>query len=323
MPSSNRPPMAPMSTDVAPRWPTASTPRTSGKLRARIEDFIVRERRERSFDGEGEHLYLLVERAGLTTRAVQSSLAKLFAVPLIDVGYAGMKDKRAIVTQWFSIRLPRNPDVVPADRTVRILERHWHGKKLKIGDLDGNAFEIVVRETGDIDSAAIDAGFPNYFGVQRFGADGANIDAATAWIEKRETRNGRRRIPPFRRSIYLSTLRALIFNDVLAARVAADEWRTPIDGDVCLDGFPTGPLWGRGRSRATSAAAAFETTVVNEHATIAHGLEFAGLGQDRRALVAEAGELVVEQRRQVLSLSFVLPKGSYATTFLNEVVDLG
>ncbi len=322
MTSPSRLPIVRMSTDIAPRWPTASRPGTSGRLRVRIEDFIVRERRERSFDEEGEHLYLLVERAGLTTRAVQSLLSKLFAVPLIDVGYAGMKDKWAVVTQWFSIRLPKNPDAVPADRGIRIVERHWHGKKLKVGDLDGNAFEIVVRETGDIDPATIEAEFPNYFGVQRFGADGANIGAASAWIEKRETRSGRRRIPAFRRSIYLSTLRSLIFNDVLAGRVDADAWRAPIDGDVCVDGLPTGPLWGRGRSQATGSAAVFEATVVEVHATIAHGLEFAGLGQDRRALVAKADELAIEQSRDLLGVSFVLPKGSYATTFLNELVDL-
>lgn len=311
-----------MSTDITSRWPTAAIPRTPGRLRQKIEDFVVREQCDRSFDEAGEHLYLLVERAGLTTRDVQGRLAALFAVPLVDVGYAGMKDKWAVVTQWFSVRLPKRPDAVPHDRGIRILERHRHGKKLKVGDLDANAFEIVIRGANDVDPSSIASRFPNYFGVQRFGVDGANIGEATAWIERRASREGRRRIPAFRRSIYLSTLRALLFNDVLASRVDKAQWFAPIEGDVCVDGVPTGPLWGRGRSPATGAAGAIEATVIERHETIANGLEFAGLGQDRRAFVAEARELSIGQCGDAIALSFVLPKGSYATTFLNELVAL-
>ena len=312
--------------DLEGRWPTAANPQSSGRIRVAIDDFIVREQRETVFDETGEHLYLLVERAGATTPHVRRQLASLFGVTPTDVGYAGMKDKKALVTQWFSIRLPRRPDALPRDRSLRILERHWHGKKLKIGALDGNTFEIVVRAATDARTlrqvASNEATFPNYFGVQRFGADGGNIAAASDWLRARETRAGRRRIPAFRRSIYLSALRSLLFNDVLARRVRTDQWREAIDGDVCIDGYPSGPLWGRGRSAAQGAAHALEAAVVREHEPIAHGLEYAGVVQDRRSFVATAEHLVAEHHRDRLWLSFTLGKGQYATSFLNELVIL-
>ncbi len=74
--------------------------------------------------------------------------------------------------------------------------------------------------------------------------------------------------PAFQKGLHLSTARALLFNAVLAYRVEAGNWDRLIDGDVPLDGAPTGPLWGRGRAQARDAALNLETAAL---ANIASG----------------------------------------------------
>jgi tRNA pseudouridine13 synthase len=104
--------------------------------------------------------------------------------------------------------------------------------------------------------------------------------------------------------------------------VTAANWRTPISGDVLDCGRPTGPLWGRGRSPAACEAAAVERSALEQHRSICDGLEHAGLRQDRRPLVLEAGNLAWFRDGLHLALDFSLPGGGYATSFLAEVFDL-
>ena len=302
-------------------WPRAHADalNVTGTLRSTPEDFEVTESLTFEPDGEGEHLYLLAEKRGVTTRAVQQMLAGSCGVPMRDVSFAGMKDRRAVARQWFSVRLPQREDVHLGEG-VRILRQVRHRRKLRRGELDGNRFRVRIRNLGGDPRASLallgERGAPNYFGVQRFGAAGQNVDAALDWV-----RAGKPRISPFLRSVYLSSLRSFLFNEVLGERVSGDTWRSFLDGEAELDGQPTGPLWGRGRLHTSGAARMLEERLIEAHAEIAEALEFVGLRQQRRPLAAILKNLSWHIDEGAMTVEFALGPGTYATTVLREVGD--
>ncbi len=302
-------------------WPRAhaDASNVTGILRSTPDDFEVTESLAFEPDGEGEHLYLLVEKRGLTTHAVRQMLADSCGVPMRDVSFAGMKDKRAVARQWFSVRRPGREDVHVGEG-VRILRQVRHRRKLRRGELDGNRFRIRVRDLAGDPRASLallgERGAPNYFGAQRFGATGQNVGAALDWV-----RAGKPRISPFLRSVYLSSLRSFLFNEVLGKRVSEGTWRSILDGEAELDGQPTGPLWGRGRPHSSGAARMLEEGLIEAHAEIAEALEFVGLRQERRPLAAILKNLSWHVDEGAMTVEFALGRGTYATSALREVGD--
>ena len=322
MPSKLNGPAARSFIDVQAAWPPACRPAATGTLRHTACDFRVDEDLGFEPDGTGEHLYVRVLCRDRTTPQAQAVLARCFGVAAGDVGYAGLKDRHAVTRQWFSVRAPRLAGGVPDDSRIVLETRTRHARKLRPGDHRGNRFEIVVRDVsggweenlGEVKQR----GFPNYFGEQRFGRCGGNIERALAWV-----RAGRPACRRFVRSIHISTLRTLIFNDLLGSRVQDGSWRTALEGDPGWQGderASTGPLWGRGRSLAAGAAAERERAVLDHHAELAEALEFTGSRQARRALVTVPEDLVWEKVGANLHLGFTLPPGAYATRLLAEVV---
>jgi len=311
-----------------PQWPTAyAASGASATLKCLNEDFIVTELPLQLPCGEGEHIWLDIEKNGANTAFVAQQLAEAAGVQERDVGYAGLKDRHAITRQWFSIYLPKGetPDLTRLQHpefTVRSQSRHV--KKLRPGDLKGNRFRIVLRDvTGDRDAveanlkAVASQGVPNYFGAQRFGHDGGNVEQGRAMLAREiRVRN------PKKKGIYLSAVRSFVFNEVLALRIRQGLWGKTLPGDVMDEaGRPTGPLWGRGRVIATDQAQALENGVAERHATLCDGMEHAGLDQERRALVASPGDMSWEwPQADQLVLTFSLLAGNYATSVLNEIL---
>ena len=311
-----------------PQWPNAY-PASGGSatLKRLNEDFIVTELPLQSPSGEGEHLWLDIEKNGANTAFVAQQLAEATRVQDVDVGYAGLKDRYAITRQWFSIYLPKGetPDLTQLQHPeFKVLSQTRHVKKLRPGDLQGNRFRIVLRDvTGDrdaieasLESVASD-GVPNYFGAQRFGHGGGNVEQGRAMLAREiRVRN------PKKKGIYLSAVRSFVFNEVLALRIQQGLWGKALPGDV-MDpaGRPTGPLWGRGRVITTDQAQALENGVAERHATLCGGMEYAGLDQERRALVASPADMSWEwPQADRLVLTFSLPAGNYATSVLNEIL---
>ena len=309
------------------RWPRAGAcAPVKAKLKVQPEDFRVRELLAVTPSGSGEHLFLFAEKVNLTTREAATRLARAYGVPVRDVGYAGMKDKRAVACQWFSLPSSAEGRIETvdefADRRLAVLDWVRHSRKLKRGELAGNAFCIRLR---DVDPGAAAApleamasrGAPNYFGAQRFAAD--NLDNALAWLPQRR----RRRVSRFTQGLYLSVLRAFLFNEVLAARVRDGSWQRLICGDVAEAGEPTGPLWGRGRPPAGGRAAAIEAGALAAHGELLEGLEHAGVRQQRRRLRLLPTSFRYQQDLpgQVL-VEFTLPPGGYATALLGDGFDL-
>ena len=249
------------------------TPPLAARLRASPEDFQVEEILGYDADGVGEHVLLWVEKRGANTDWVARELAKFAGVPQVAVGYAGMKDRHAVTRQTFSVQLAGKPD--PDWSTfphaeVKVLAATRHSRKLKRGALRGNRFVLVLREVEGDRAAAEQVlqqiavrGVPNYYGEQRFGREGGNVEQARAMF-------GGRRVERDKRSFLLSAARSHIFNNVLAARVERDAWDKPLDGEIWslagsrswfgpepftdvlaerlvrADIHPSGPLWGQG-----------------------------------------------------------------------------
>lgn len=321
-----------------PPWPNAyPASGASGTLKSLNEDFRVTELPLQLPSGEGEHIWLDIEKNGANTAFIAQLLAEATGVQERDVGYAGLKDRHAITRQWFSIYFPKGetPDLTGLQHPeFSVLAQSRHVKKLRPGDLMGNRFRIVLRDVtcatgGTRAVTAIEAnlraiasqGVPNYFGAQRFGFDGGNVESGRAMLAREiRVRN------PKKKGMYLSAVRSFVFNEVLALRIQRGLWGHTVPGDVMDEaGDPTGPLWGRGRVSTTDQAHALETDVAERHAAMCDGMEHAGLDQERRALVARPADLSWEWLENGLQpphlvLSFSLPAGNYATSVLREVL---
>ena len=311
-----------------PQWPNAyPASGASATLKLLNADFIVTELPLQPPCGEGEHIWLDVEKNGANTAFVAQQLADAAGVPERDVGYAGLKDRHAITRQWFSIHLPKGdtPDLTRLQHPeFKVLGQSRHLKKLRAGDLQGNRFRIVLRDvTGDRDAiernlqAVASHGVPNYFGAQRFGHDGGNVEQGRAMLAREvRVRN------PKKKGIYLSAVRSFVFNEVLALRIRQGLWGQTLPGDVPDEaGRPTGPLWGRGRVSSSDQAQALENGVAERHATLCDGMEHAGLDQARRALVVCPADMAWDwPLADQLVLTFALPAGAYATSVLNEIL---
>ena len=292
--------------------------RSPGYIRREVADFKVEEELPFTPTDDGEHLLLRVRRSNLTTREVQSRLAREFHIESKDVGYIGLKDKRSIATQWFSVPVPTPTSSINVP-DVEILQQRRHRRKLRVSDGCQNWFEILIRE---VVPEAVEWNLmhlvPNYFGQQRFGRDGRNAANAMKWI-----REGKPQISRFLKSIYISSLRSYVFNLVLARRVERDDWCSVIDGDAVVgDGFPTGPLWGRGRGLTVGLAQEIEDAAVKSVAPMAEALEWVGLTQERRSLVLMPSHLDCELDKDEALVRFALPSGSFATSVLHECFDL-
>ena len=321
-------------------------------MRSRPEDFAVSEQLGFPLTGSGEHLFLRVRKRGWTTEAVGGLIARACGVSRGAVSYGGMKDKWAVTEQWFSVHLPgRTDDLSEGELApdVFIVQALRHNKKLRRGVQSGNAFVLRLREVeatprvvGERLAAIVRYGVPNYFGEQRFGRDGDNVERARSMLAG-EWRPRDRSL----RGILLSSARSHLFNAVLAARIEDGSWDKALPGElVMLDGrhslfpaesddpaiparlraltlHPTGPLAGRGEPRPTGDVLALESRVLEPHAELVAGLESAGLDAARRALRLRVADLAWNfPEPGCLELNFALTSGSYATAVVRELFEV-
>lgn len=177
----------------AERYLTSDLPGIGGVLRSRWEDFLVEESPLYEPCGEGEHAYLFVEKHGMSTLEMVGAIAEHFGVRRADIGFAGLKDKRAITRQVVSVHIPgRRVESFPMLRHERlsILWADHHTNKLRRGHLRGNRFSIRVRGVGIADALTAQrvlsrlavSGVPDRFGPQRFGITGDNHRIGAAML---------------------------------------------------------------------------------------------------------------------------------------------
>jgi tRNA pseudouridine13 synthase len=317
-------------------------------FKTETEDFQVEETLRFEPDaGDGEHWYVLVRSTGWNTQALARRIAAASGVSDRQVGYAGLKDKHAVTTQWFSVQLPvagrDNPalwfEEIPESCLIR-----WtrHTGKLRIGAVSSNQFTLRLRQVSGAERVSVeerlqvlrDNGYPNYYGEQRFGWDGQTLRDACAWLQDTRGRKRRHRL----QGIYLSCLRSWFFNRMLDAEIAAGRWLTPRHGQHFMKGDKGGVFCWQDEdptvpSRVADGALhpalplAVDANLPAPDGKTWDQNEVACLEQLRNFRLAEAYratrvipmDLDWSWSGDDLVLRFALPAGAYATGLLREL----
>jgi tRNA pseudouridine13 synthase len=275
-------------------------------------------------------------------------LARFAGVRQRDVSYAGIKDRHAKTTQWFSVWMPGkdDPDWDKLEtETVKVCQATRHARKLKRGVLSGNYFQITIRQWDGnrevIENQLLqikEQGFPNYFGVQRFGRQGNNVTKALAMFQGEKVKREQR-------SIYLSAVRSYFFNQLLAKRISLGSWNQAVSGDVCIfdcsnsffttdqiddsitqrvktgEIHPAGLLFGQQDSETKKEAWNIEQDIFHTNLPLTQGLIEQGVASGRRAFRVFPTKFEWEFLPEMkVILKFSLPAGSYATSLLRELV---
>lgn len=313
-------------------------------LKQFARDFVVVEELDIELDGQGEHLWLWIEKEGLDTAWAAKCLAKAFGITVKDVSWSGRKDRHALCQQWFSLHLgSKQPTPGELPDGLRILRSQRHGRKLRVGTHKGNRFEIYLRgpceDLSERWAQLLSQGVPNWFGEQRFGHQGGNLDKAKAWFA------GEWRPKRHEQDMLLSSVRSHVFNQLLALRVADGSWQQLRLGELCLladsqscflnqledadvnaqrcakgDIQPSLPLIGdQGRTLPILDAWQFESQALLPFEEWRLALAKFGMQQGRRACRFWLQDPSLQQDEQGVRLSFRLTKGSYATALLQEL----
>jgi tRNA pseudouridine13 synthase len=332
---------------------TAPLPGIGGRIKAVPEDFVVEEIHAYEPVGEGEHLFLRVEKRDLSAEDLVAHLSRTLRISRNEVGVAGLKDRRAVTRQYISVPATAEPLISQVDsERVRVLDARRHRNKLRSGHLRGNRFDILVREVAEeaaSKAAAIagvinQRGFPNYFGEQRFGRDG---DTAKLGFDLLAGRRRPADLEPRRRRfllrLALSAAQSAMFNAALAERINDHLLGSVLPGDVmqvCASGgcfvaedaaveqsrydaretVLTGPLFGPRMKAATGVVAARELRVLDDFGiTIAQLAAFEWLTPgSRRPFVVWPDDLRIDGGPNGVRFRFTLPSGCYATVLLRE-----
>jgi len=318
-------------------------PVVRGRIRGRPEDFAVDEELGFAASGDGPHVMLRIRKRSANTEWVARELARDAHCKPMDVGFAGLKDRHAVTTQWFTVpRGARDPQSwlrLEGDGFV-VLEAYAHHRKLPRGALKANRFTLRIGELeGDLQDLArrfeqlARGGVPDYFGPQRFGRELQNLSG----------------LPQIRRGagqgFVISAARSLIFNAILARRVHECTWNLLMPGDVAnldgtqsifdvrevdaalaarctaLDLHPTAALWGLGATRVAGVIEALEKSIAAQFSEVCNALGLADVRAARRSLRVAVRDLTHAIEGNTLNVSFRLDAGSFATTVLRELVD--
>ncbi len=321
---------------------TDDLPGTGERIRSAPEHFRVEEVPAYLPSGEGEHLFLWVEKRGLTTRDLIERLVAL-GVPEKAIGVAGLKDKHAVARQWISLpeRYRRVLPEFEEPGTIRVLRAERHKNKLKTGHLKGNRFRVFVAGAEAARAEAVlrrlaERGVPNYYGPQRFGLLGKNPERG---LELLKTGKGRGSV--WLKRFLIGSVQSLLFNAYLAERLRRGLYDRFLPGDVAkkhatggeflvedpsaenpraarLEISPTGPLFGKKYFEAEGEARALEDEILARYG-LSRG-QFGARRGARRPVRVPLAEWAVEPAEGGVWLAFFLPKGSYATALLREVM---
>ncbi|MFU0882460.1 tRNA pseudouridine(13) synthase TruD [Kluyvera cryocrescens] len=326
-------------------------PQSSGLLKANPEDFLVVEDLGFEPDGEGEHILVRILKNGCNTRFVADALAKFLKIHAREVSFAGQKDKHAVTEQWLCARVPGKemPDLTQFQlEGCQVLEYARHKRKLRLGALKGNQFTLVLREVKGRDEvearlqAIVDRGVPNYFGSQRFGIGGSNLQGALRWAESGAQVRDRNK-----RSFWLSAARSALFNQIVSERLKKPDFNQVVDGDALqLSGrgswfvasveeqatlqarvdarelMITAALPGSGDWGTQRDALAFEHTVLAEETALQSLLEREKVEAARRAMLLYPQQMSWNWWDDVtVELRFWLPAGSFATSVVRELIN--
>jgi tRNA pseudouridine13 synthase len=269
------------------------------------------------------------------------------------IGVAGQKDARAVTTQMVSVQgvTPEQVRRLGCDGqilSVTVLGRHRN--RLRLGHHAGNRFRVVIRNVEPHATAIVPAilaelarrGVPNYFGPQRQGRQGSNYEVGAALLADARRRS---RLPRAKRLWYIGAYQAMVFNRVVAKRIEridrilVGDWAMKHANGACFlvedaaaeqpraDAFeisPTGILFGSRVPWASGEPGEIERMAAAEYNATPESLRAAakacGFRGERRPLRVKLKDLEWSLSGRVLTVSFTLPPGSYATSMLRELM---
>ncbi|WP_429946315.1 tRNA pseudouridine(13) synthase TruD [Bibersteinia trehalosi] len=322
-------------------------PQQHARLKAECADFIVRENLGYELTGEGEFVAVKVRKTDANTLFVGEKLAEFAGISIKNMSYAGLKDRKAITEQWFCLHLAGKdtPNFSQFQlEGVEILEVTRHNRKIRTGSLDGNEFEILLRDAVETDELIqrlthLQAvGFPNYFTEQRFGRDGHNLTAALRWAKGEIKVKDRKK-----RSFYLSAARSEVFNLVVSERIAQGLTEKVLENDALQlagsnsyfiakseeidelnkrlqsgDILLTAPLIGEENLSKTCCEQ--EQKIIEQHQSLLDLMKQERMKSARRAMFTKPQNLQWQFKPEGLWLTFYLGSGSYATGLIRELV---
>ncbi|MGL6314764.1 tRNA pseudouridine(13) synthase TruD [Vibrio sp. WXL103] len=339
-------------TDILEQFAYANgKPQAKAKIKAQASDFVVVEDLGFEFTGDGEHLMVRIQKTGENTAFVANELAKACGVASKAVSWAGLKDRHAVTEQWLSVHLPgkHTPDFsafLAQYPSIKILATARHNKKLRPGDLVGNHFELRLTEVTELEEVLTrlervkQFGVPNYFGAQRFGREGNNLNEARRWgRENVRTRNQNKR------SLYLSAARSWIFNRVVSARIEQELFDQVIEGDIVTteqgvsapatfeqlgelnqalkagELLVTALMAGDNQLPTQAQALALEQPVVDDEQDLMALIRGNRMRQERRSIALKPKDLAWKVESDNITLSFSLEAGAFATSIVRELVE--
>ena len=323
-------------------------PKQTALLKAECADFVVKEQLGYDMSGDGEFVAVKVRKTDCNTLFVGEQLAKFAGISARNMSYAGLKDRKAVTEQWFSLQMPGQPTPDFSQFSlegVEILDVTRHQRKIRIGSLQGNHFEILLRNVEETDELKVRLdflaknGFPNYFTEQRFGRDGNNLTQALRWASgeiKVKDRN--------KRSFYLSAARSEMFNLILSKRMELNLAQQILVGDVLQlngshswfvvdesedlaqlqqrlaqqDVLLTAPLIGEEEKSAVD----FEHEIFAQHQALFALMRQEHMKAARRPILMHPQHFQWQFEPNGLRLQFALPAGSYATALIRELVNV-
>jgi len=324
-----------------------------GRLRVEPEDFQVDERPLYLPCGEGEHLYIKVTKRLLSTPDLIRRISSTVGVKAQGIGTAGLKDARAVTTQMVSLHFvtPDRLSRLKVDEQILSIEvLGWHRNRLRPGHHAGNRFRLRIRDVGTQAPELVPTileelsrrGVPNYFGPQRQGKSGGNYQIGAMLLTEASKRDKMSRA---KRMWYLNTFQSYLFNQILARRidridrVLVGDWAMKMDNEACFlvedaekeqpraDRFeisPTGILFGSRVSWASGEPGDIERSVISENGltpeSLVRAAKACGFRGERRSFRVLLTDLDWMLDGSVLTLSFSLPPGAYATSVLRELM---
>ena len=333
---------------ASPPLLTPDLPGVSGRIKVQPEDFEVEEIPAYPPSGQGDFLYLWVEKRDMGAEYFARQVARRLDVPVGEVGTAGLKDRHAVTRQMVSAPMRAEGRLSQLDGDgIRLLSVSCHGNKLKPGHLHGNRFRILVRDANPAadETAVLDRlrrlGMPNFYGPQRFGREGETVLMGMALLHGDRSR----RVTPFLRKLALSAAQAALFNHALGRRIADGLLHRVLVGDVMAkwpfggmfvaedatreqerfdarETVTAGPMYGRKMFPAAGEAAQREAAVLEDASLTTEA--FRGFGKllagTRRHNIIYLNDLTSVREAEGVRLSFTLPAGCYATVLLREVM---
>ncbi len=334
---------------IQPPLLTSDLPGIGGKIKTIPDDFEVEEIPAYEPSGQGDFLYLWIEKRDMGAEFFTRQIARRLDIPVGEVGTAGLKDRRAVTRQMVSVPANIEARLSQLDGDgIKILRVGRHMNKLRPGHLHGNHFRILIREPANVDARTIidrlrQHGLPNYYGPQRFGQNSNTVQVGLALLHGEQTAKSIRN--PFLKKLALSAAQSALFNHSLALRFHDGLLGRVLPGDVmCKIPFggmfvaidaeaeqkrfdareivTAGPIFGRKTFAAAKEAAQREKATLTAFELTESS--FSGFGKlsqgTRRHNLVYIDDLAAGAEAEGLRLTFSLPAGSYATVLLREFV---